>query len=154
MEDDNFDPFMYHNSFYDPFNAYMPVDIPNWKHIGDEPVEYPIDPETVKAKLIDNLRLVHDPEIPINIYDLGLIYGIDVDDQGAIKIILTLTTPNCPSAQELPEVVKMAAMVLPETSIVQLDLTFDPPWTPQAMSEEAKLIMVAEYGMDMDKTDD
>ena len=130
---------------------HLQVEVPDFKHQGRQEVTYPIDVAAVRAQVIENLQQVYDPEIPINIYDLGLVYKVEVQDNGATYIVMTLTTPNCPSAQELPEVARMAATAVPGVSVAQLDLTFDPPWDPSAMTEDAKMIMSIEYGMDVDQ---
>lgn len=151
MTDPN-NPFNSPYSYYSPHSSYLPVNIPMWKHIrgNAEPVVYPIDANELKSKIIENLQLVYDPEIPVNVWDLGLIYAIHVSDHGDVRFLMTLTTPNCPSAQELPEVVQMAAMAVMGVKGVELDLTFDPPWEPKSMiSEDGKLIMLAEYGMNL-----
>jgi len=80
-----------------------------------------------------------DPEIPVNIYDLGLIYGIKVDPSGAVEIQMTLTSPNCPSAQELPMEVEAKVRAIPGVTAVKVDVVFDPPWDPSKMSEAARL---------------
>ena len=85
------------------------------------------------------LRLVFDPEIPVNIYDLGLIYEIDVDDQGTVKIKMTLTAPNCPAADFIIEDVRFKVESIDEVKSVEVDLVFEPEWDKEMMSEEAKL---------------
>jgi FeS assembly SUF system protein len=104
------------------------------------PSEAPNAGETgLRDRIIEQLRTVYDPEIPVNIYEMGLIYEIDVDDAGATKIIMTLTTPMCPAAEELPAEVESKARGVEGVSSVQLDLVWDPPWNPDMMSEAAKL---------------
>ena len=88
--------------------------------------------------IIEALRTVHDPEIPVNIYDLGLIYDVQVNQKKA-KIKMTLTTPNCPVAESLPKEVKEGAMQVEEIEDVDLELVWDPPWTKDMMSDAAKL---------------
>lgn|SRR6185312_1979224 len=85
------------------------------------------------------IKTVYDPEMPVNIYELGLIYGIDVDDAGAVALRMTLTAPNCPVAGTLPGEVERAVRAVPGVSDVKIELTFDPPWTKARMSEAAKL---------------
>ena len=87
------------------------------------------------------LRKVYDPEMPVNIYELGLIYEIAVDDSGCVAIRMTLTAPNCPVAGSLPGEVERAVRAVPGVSEVKLELTFDPPWTKARMSEAAKLAL-------------
>jgi len=85
------------------------------------------------------IKTVYDPEMPVNIYELGLIYGIDVDDAGAVALRMTLTAPNCPVAGTLPGEVERAVRAVPGVTDVKIELTFDPPWTKARMSEAAKL---------------
>ncbi len=93
----------------------------------------------LEEKVVDMLRLVFDPEIPVNIYDLGLIYEIDVDDQGTVKIKMTLTAPNCPAADFIIEDVRFKVESIDEVKSVEVDLVFEPEWDKEMMSEEAKL---------------
>ena len=92
----------------------------------------------VKNKIIEEIRKIYDPELPVNIYELGLIYDIKVDGSKA-EIKMTLTTPNCPGAESLPKEVKEAAMQLEEIDDVNLELVWDPPWNKDMMSDAAKL---------------
>lgn len=87
------------------------------------------------------LKTVYDPEMPVNIYELGLIYGVSVDEQGRAEIRMTLTAPNCPVAGTLPGDVERAVRAVPGIAGVKLELTFDPPWTKDRMSEAAKLAL-------------
>jgi FeS assembly SUF system protein len=89
--------------------------------------------------VISAIATVHDPEIPVNIYELGLIYAIDISDQGHIKVEMTLTAPACPSAQELPEMVKQAIEAVPGVTGVEVETVWDPPWDMSRMSDEARL---------------
>jgi FeS assembly SUF system protein len=93
----------------------------------------------MEVKILDQLKQVFDPEIPINIYDLGLIYEVDVDDDNNVNIKMTLTAPNCPVADSLPMEVKERVQGIAGVNNVNLELVFDPPWGPAMMSEEAKL---------------
>jgi FeS assembly SUF system protein len=93
----------------------------------------------LREQIIDELKTVFDPEIPVNIYELGLIYEVNVAAGGATKIIMTLTTPMCPAAEELPPEVETKARGVAGVSSVELDLVWDPPWSPDMMSEAAKL---------------
>ena len=97
------------------------------------------DEQSIRDRVIAELQTVFDPEIPVNIYALGLIYEVDVDDAGAAKIRMTLTTPMCPAAEELPPEVESKARGVDGITSVQLDLVWDPPWSPDMMSEAAKL---------------
>ncbi len=92
----------------------------------------------IKKKIIEEIRKIYDPEIPVNIYELGLIYNIEVSGKKA-KIKMTLTTPNCPVAESLPKEVKESAMQVEEIDEVDLELVWDPPWNKDMMSDAAKL---------------
>ena len=89
--------------------------------------------------IIDNLKEVYDPEIPVNVYDLGLIYNVDVDENNTASIIMTLTAPGCPVADMLVEQITEAAQSVDTIETVNVDLTFEPPWEKSMMSEEARL---------------
>jgi len=91
------------------------------------------------TKLVIALKTVYDPEIPVDIYELGLIYKVDVSDQKDVTVDMTLTAPNCPVAGEMPGMVKSALEKVEGVGQVTVNMTFDPPWTPERMSEEAKL---------------
>ena len=92
----------------------------------------------LKEKVINEIKKIYDPEIPVNIYELGLIYDIEVNNT-EIKVKMTLTTPNCPVAESLPKEVKDSIMEIKEVSKVDLDLVWEPPWDKSMMSEAAKL---------------
>ena len=102
-------------------------------------------PEGELARLTDEiiaaLKTVYDPEIPSDIYELGLIYKIDIADDRAVAIEMTLTTPNCPSAQELPTMVENAVASVPGVGAVKVDIVWDPPWDPSRMSDEARAVL-------------
>ena len=91
------------------------------------------------SKLVTALKTVYDPEIPVDIYELGLIYKVDVSDKKDVTVDMTLTAPNCPVAGEMPGNVKAALETVEGVGEVTVNMTFDPPWTPERMSEEAKL---------------
>ena len=93
----------------------------------------------LKEKIITEIKKIYDPEIPVNIYELGLIYDIKVDKENNVKVNMTLTTPNCPVAESLPKEVKDSIMEIKEVNKVDLDLVWDPPWDKDMMSESAKL---------------
>ena len=93
----------------------------------------------LEQQIIDALRGVYDPEIPINIYDLGLIYGIDIDENKVVKIEMTLTTPGCPVAQTFPGTVECAVKCVDSVEDVHVELVWDPPWTKDRMTEDALL---------------
>lgn len=95
--------------------------------------------QKIGMDVIDVLQTIYDPEIPVDIYELGLIYDVQVSDQGDVKILMTLTSPNCPVAESLPAEVREKTRSLDEVKDVEIELTFDPPWTKDLMSEEAKL---------------
>jgi FeS assembly SUF system protein len=89
--------------------------------------------------IIEALREIFDPEIPVNIYDLGLIYGVDVSDDGHAVVTMTLTTPHCPVAESMPAEVELRVGSVPGVGNAEVNLVWDPPWDPQKMSDEAKL---------------
>jgi FeS assembly SUF system protein len=98
-----------------------------------------MDTEALGEKIVRVLKTIFDPEIPVDIYELGLIYDVFVNEDNDVKILMTLTTPNCPVAESLPQEVKEKVSELEEVKEVELELTFDPPWTRDLISEEAKL---------------
>ena len=89
--------------------------------------------------IIEALKEIYDPEIPVNIYDLGLIYGVDVTEDGHAVITMTLTTPHCPVAESMPGEIELRVGAVPGVGDAQVNLVWDPPWDPQKMSDEAKL---------------
>ena len=91
--------------------------------------------------IVASLKTVYDPEIPADIYELGLIYKIDIADDRKVAIDMTLTTPNCPSAQELPMMVENAVASVPGVGAVKVDIVWDPPWEPSRMSDEARAVL-------------
>jgi FeS assembly SUF system protein len=95
--------------------------------------------DALTDKLIEKLKTVYDPEIPVDIYELGLIYKVDVSDDRDVAIDMTLTAPGCPVAGDMPGWVEDAVKEIPEVRSCQVDLVFDPPWDPSRMSDEAKL---------------
>ena len=95
--------------------------------------------DDLKQKIIKEIKKVYDPEIPVNIYELGLIYKIYIDKKNNVKVDMTLTTPNCPVADSLPKQVKEYIMNVKGVSDVKLNLVWDPPWDKSKMSEAAKL---------------
>lgn len=96
-------------------------------------------PEELHPDIIEALKTVYDPEIPVNIYDLGLIYDFDVDENYFVDVSMTLTAPGCPVAETFPGIVENAVKGVVGVSDARVELTFDPPWTMANMSEEAKL---------------
>jgi len=99
----------------------------------------PIDKEDLKNRIVEAMKTIYDPEIPINVYDIGLIYKIEPQDDGIVQLTMTLTTPNCPAAGILPGEVESKARTVDGVRGVEFELTFDPPWTPDLMSEGARL---------------
>jgi len=93
----------------------------------------------LEEKIVYVLKNIYDPEIPVNIYDLGLIYETNIDDEGNVKVIMTLTAPNCPVADILPQQVKEEISFLTGVKDVDIEITFDPPWDQDMITEEAKL---------------
>ena len=93
----------------------------------------------IKNKVIEEIKKIYDPEIPVNIYELGLIYKIEVDNRNKVNINMTLTSPNCPVAESLPKQVKENIMKVEGVSDVNLNIVWDPPWSKDMMSEAAKL---------------
>ena len=93
----------------------------------------------MKSKVIEEIKKIYDPEIPVNIYDLGLIYKIEVDNKNKVNVDMTLTSPNCPVAESLPKQVKDNIMKIEGVSEVNLNLVWEPPWNQDKMSEAAKL---------------
>ena len=98
-----------------------------------------IDTTNLGEKIVDVLKTIFDPEIPVDIYELGLIYDVFVNEDSDVKILMTLTTPNCPVAETLPMEVEEKVKSLDEVKTAEVEITFDPPWTQDFMSEEAKL---------------
>ncbi|MEE9272100.1 MAG: SUF system Fe-S cluster assembly protein [Robiginitomaculum sp.] len=97
------------------------------------------DMERVTAEVISQIKTVYDPEIPVDIYELGLIYKVELEDDWTLKVDMTLTAPGCPVAGEMPIWVQNACMMIDGVREVEVDMVFDPPWTPDLMSDEARL---------------
>jgi FeS assembly SUF system protein len=95
--------------------------------------------ERLTDDIVAALKTVYDPEIPVDIYELGLIYKVDIDDNRKVAIDMTLTAPGCPVAGEMPGWVENAVATVPGVSDVQVEMVFDPPWSPDRMSEEAEI---------------
>ncbi|WNH08432.1 SUF system Fe-S cluster assembly protein [Thalassobellus suaedae] len=98
-----------------------------------------IDTAELGEKIVNVLKTIYDPEIPVDIYELGLIYDVFVNEDYDVKILMTLTTPNCPVAETLPLEVEEKVKSLDAVKSAEVEITFDPPWTQELMSEEAKL---------------
>lgn len=101
----------------------------------------PPDGGALKQKVIDVLKTVYDPEIPVDIYELGLVYGIDVEADGKVEITMTLTSPACPVAESLPPEVEQKVSAIEGVSAAKVEITWDPPWSPDRMSEAARLTL-------------
>ena len=98
-----------------------------------------MDTSILGEKIVGTLKTIFDPEIPVDIYELGLIYDVLVNEDFEVKILMKLTTPNCPVAETLPKEVEEKVKSLDEVKSAEVEITFDPPWTKDLMSEEAKL---------------
>ena len=101
----------------------------------------PEETERLTTDIIAALKTVFDPEIPADIYELGLIYKVDISDERAVDVTMTLTTPNCPAAGELPTQVENAIASVPGVGVVNVNLVWDPAWSPDRMSDEARLVL-------------
>ena len=97
--------------------------------------------ERLGTEIVAALKTVFDPEIPADIYELGLIYRVDIKDDRAVDVEMTLTTPNCPAAGELPQMVENAVASVPGVGIVNVNLVWEPAWTPDRMTDEARLVL-------------
>ncbi len=98
-----------------------------------------VNTNDLEAQVVEALRTCYDPEIPVNIYDMGLIYEVKVEPSGSAKVVMTLTSPHCPAAAELPAEVEMRVRGVPGVTDAEVDVVWDPPWDPSKMSEAAKL---------------
>lgn len=101
--------------------------------------EIPPTKESLNSAVIDCLRNIYDPEIPVNIYDLGLIYKLDIDDDFNLNILMTMTAPNCPEAEYMVAEVHQMCGYIHGIKSVNIEVTFDPPWTPDRLTDEIKL---------------
>ena len=101
----------------------------------------PEETERLGTEIVAALKTVFDPEIPADIYELGLIYKVDISDERAVDVTMTLTTPNCPAAGELPTQVENAIASVPGVGVVNVNLVWDPAWSPDRMSDEARLVL-------------
>jgi FeS assembly SUF system protein len=101
----------------------------------------PEEIESLGSQIVTALKTVFDPEIPVDIYELGLIYKVDVADNKDVAVDMTLTAPGCPVAGEMPGMVKSALQTVPDLGEITVTMVFDPPWTPEKMSEEAKMAL-------------
>ena len=101
----------------------------------------PEETERLSNDIVAALKTVFDPEIPADIYELGLIYKVELKDDRSVDLVMTLTTPNCPAAGELPTMVENAVASVPGVGVVNVNLVWDPAWTPDRMSDEARLVL-------------
>ena len=108
----------------------------SWTPEGETPSGPPGEEAVIAA-----CASVYDPEIPVNIYELGLIYAIEIDQGGRVRVEMSLTAPGCPSAQELPDQVREAVMAVPGVAGCEVEVVWDPPWDPSRMSEDARLAL-------------
>ncbi|WP_371421646.1 SUF system Fe-S cluster assembly protein [Tardiphaga sp.] len=101
----------------------------------------PAETERLGTEIVAALKTVFDPEIPADIYELGLIYKVDIKDDRSVQVEMTLTTPNCPAAEELPTMVENAVASVPGVGLVKVDIVWEPTWTPDRMTDEARLVL-------------
>ena len=129
---------------YGDFIPSMHSNMPLTSPLPPKEPEYAPD-ASLEEKVVAVLKTCYDPEIPIDIYQLGLIYKViaprSADQPDKVKVLMTLTAPNCPAAQTLPAEAKYKIERLPDVADAEIEITFDPPWTPEKMSEEAKLVL-------------
>jgi FeS assembly SUF system protein len=110
-------------------------------HVQTNSALPPEETERLSAEIVAALKTVFDPEIPADIYELGLIYKVDLKDDRAVDVVMTLTTPNCPAAGELPTQVENAVASVPGVGVVSVNVVWEPPWSPERMSDEARLVL-------------
>lgn len=125
-----------------------PIDAPAAAVLATEPTNVATvsalpeaETERLTSDIVAALKTVYDPEIPADIYELGLIYKVDIKDDRSVDVDMTLTTPNCPAAAELPIMVENAVASVPGVGPVQVKVIWDPPWSPDRMSDEARLVL-------------
>ena len=107
--------------------------------VGSWTPEGEVPPKVTEDAVIEACGTVYDPEIPVNIYELGLVYAVDIEEDGRVRVEMTLTAPACPSAQELPEEVRQAVLAVPGVSGCEVVTVWDPPWDPSRMTDDARL---------------
>ncbi len=129
------------SDFQSPYAAFPPAENPEFTATEGAPIDTATTPVAAEDQVIAALRTVHDPEIPVNIYDLGLIYETTIHEDGTVDIEMSLTAPGCPVAGEMPGEVARAVAALPGAGEVTVRLVWDPPWTPERMSEDARLAL-------------
>lgn len=106
--------------------------------MDDTPISS-IEQKLIEGQVVEGIRMCYDPEIPVNIYDLGLVYDVTVNEKGEVTVTMTLTSPHCPAAQSLPRDVENRSKTIPGVRSVKVNVVWDPPWNPSMMSEAAKL---------------
>jgi len=111
----------------------------DWIKFSKQQQEQPPGKDELETRVVEMLRTIYDPEMPVNIYDLGLVYGLDVESSGLVNVRMTLTAPNCPVAQSFPQNVQEVLMYVPGVSEVKVELVWEPPWSRECMSEAARL---------------
>jgi len=119
-------------------HSHVPVPPPNSPSI-EEKVETAVQEQDLREKIVAALKTCYDPEVPVNIYEMGLIYNLDISETGQVDVQMTLTSPACPVAGTLPPEVKSKVEEVPGVIGAKVDVVWDPPWTPSLMSEAAKL---------------
>lgn len=119
----------------------MPEPIPSQASSEAPKILNPIEKTLLENEVIDMMRTVFDPEIPVNVYDLGLIYEVNVNDTAEVHVVMTLTTPNCPVADILPQEVEDRIRLIPRVRSAWVELTWDPPFTLDRVSDEVKLML-------------
>lgn len=119
--------------------AVLPTETPN--KVDTRSALPPEETERLASDIVAALKTVYDPEIPADIYELGLIYRVDIKDDRAVDVEMTLTTPNCPAAAELPTMVENAVASVAGVGPVTVNIVWQPPWTPERMSDEARLVL-------------
>ena len=129
------------SDFHNPYGAVAPAEQPDFAATEGAPIDPATTPIAAEDQVIAALRTVHDPEIPVNIYDLGLIYDTTIHEDGTVEIEMSLTAPGCPVAGEMPGEVARAVAALPGAGEVTVRLVWEPPWTPELMSEDARLAL-------------
>ena len=111
----------------------------DWQKFAEQQLDTAPSREALLVRVKEMLQTIYDPELPVNIYDLGLVYKLEAAESGQVSIEMTLTTPNCPVAQTFPDTVREKLLCVPGVSSVEVTLVWDPPWGRDSMSEAAKL---------------
>ncbi len=120
-------------------NTETPRDVIDVASAGDTSKPSNADIERITADVITQIKTIYDPEIPVDIYELGLIYKVELEDDRTLKVDMTLTAPGCPVAGEMPIWVQDACIMIDGVNKVEVEMVFDPPWTPDLLSDEARL---------------